>query len=334
MKILYLSVHEILEYDELLLFTELGHECYSMGAYTHPYGDQGRKRPGIPGMPYEPHFTELATRYSKDDLHPEMIEPMDVIIVMHEPSFIEKNWDKIKHKRVIWRSIGQSVDNIEGRLERYRREGLEIVRYSPAESYIPGYLGADAVIRFYKDPDEYQGWTGERAEIMTLSQSMKFRGEFCHYDIFHEACKGFPATLYGPGNEEEPENGGLLSYEDMKQAMRDYRVFFYTGTHPASYTLSFIEAMMTGTPIVSVGHRHGNSSIFQQRTFEIPEIIRNTNNGFVSDNLEDLRSYLKQLLTDYDMAKAISQNARRTAIELFGKKAIKEQWRVYLAKEG
>jgi len=46
-------------------------------------------------------------------------------------------------------------------------------------------------------------------------------------------------------------NGGKLEYHEMKREMRDNRLFFYGGTHPASYTLAFMEAMMTGMPIVS-----------------------------------------------------------------------------------
>jgi hypothetical protein len=37
-------------------------------------------------------------------------------------------------------------------LARGAPEGLEIVRYSPMERNIPGYIGEDALIRFYKDP--------------------------------------------------------------------------------------------------------------------------------------------------------------------------------------
>lgn len=58
--------------------------------------------------------------------------------------------------------------------------------------------------------------------------------------------------MFGPGNEGAPESGGMLSYEQMKQKMRENRAFFYTGTRITSYTLGFIEAFMTGIPIVSV----------------------------------------------------------------------------------
>lgn len=332
MKILYMSVHEILEYDELKLFTELGHECYSLGAYTNPYGESGRKRPPIPEMPFDPHFSELSVRYSKDDLHPEMIEDKDVIIVMHEPSFIIKNWDKIKHKRVIWRSIGQSIPKVERMLEPYRLEGLQVVRYSPREMTIKDNIGADATIRFYKDPDEFKDWNGSSKEVVTFAQSMKSRGSFLNFDMFEQVTRPFPRKLYGPNNEDAGElSGGLLSYEDMKQKMRDARVYFYTGTHPASYTLNLMEAMMTGCPIVAIGSGYGNSKDFpDQQTYEIPDIIYNGVSGYQNDDPEQLTNYIRLLMDDDKLAKHISFYGRQRAIELFGKETVKKQWKTFL----
>ncbi|WP_155816358.1 glycosyltransferase [Bacillus methanolicus] len=331
MRILYLSVHEVLEYDELKIFTELGHECFSHGAYCRPHIGSSL-RPPIPEMSFDPHFADLVDRFPKNNLPPELIEDKDIIIIMHTPSLVIDNWEKIKHKRVIWRSIGQSVPEVERMLLPYREQGLEIVRYSPREKMIPNYIGADAVIRFYKDPKEYDGWVGNNRQIMALNQSMKQRWLECNYPIFHHACKGYPVKLFGPDNEGLPENSGILTYEQIKQEMRENRAFFYTGTRVTSYTLGFIEAFMTGIPIVSVGETQGNHPSFEQRTFEIHEIIENGKEGFVSDNVLELRIYLNELLNDHEFAKGISENARKKAIRLFGKENIKEQWKRYLDK--
>ncbi len=336
MNILYMSCHEILEYDECLLFTEMGHKVYSLGAYTHPYGDEGRKRPGIPGMPYEPHFTELATRYGKE-LHPEILEGIDAVIVMHTPDYIEENWEVLKDYmarggRLIWRSIGQSIPHIERRLRPFREAGMEIVRYSPTEETIPQHLGADAVIRFYKDPAEFDHWNGANEQVINFTQSLKQRKDFTGYEVFLQVTNGFPWTVYGPGNEDFGKRwGGMLPYEEQKQALRDARVFFYHGTYPASYTLSFMEAMMTGTPIVAVGPAFGNGRDFaDQSTYEIHQLIQNGVNGFVSDTVEGMREAVKMLLDDPALAKQISLYGRQRAIELFGKEHIKRQWQRYL----
>jgi len=355
MKILYLSCHEILEYDELKLFNELGYECYSLGAYTQPGGEDHRKRPAL-DLPYNPHFIELSLQYDRRKLHPEMLEGIDVVIIMHEPSFIgysngehdwnddleQGNWplfrDFIKRGgRVIWRSIGQSIPRVEEKLRPWREEGLEIVRYSPAEQTIAGNVGTDAVIRFYKDPDEFKGWNGRQRHVVNFTQSLKQRERFTGYGIMQEVFKNLPAKVYGPGNDDLGLlSGGLLSYDQQKEVLRDARVYFYHGTYPASYTRSFIEAMMTGVPIVAVGPIHGNSlEMFpHQETYEIPAIIQNGLNGYALDDPDQLKSAIKRLLDDEDKAAAISAFGRDTAIKLFGKAKIKAEWRDYLEKGG
>lgn len=331
MRILYLSVHEVLEYDELKMFTELGHECFSHGQYCRPHMGS-TLRPPIPEMPYDPYFADLVDRYPIDNLHPDMIKDKDIIIIMHTPSLVINNWEKIKHKRVIWRSIGQSVSEVENALLPYREQGMEIVRYSPREKMIPSYMGEDAIIRFYKDPKEYDQWNGNKLQIMAMNQSMIQRGIDLNYFFFHIVSMGLPVNLYGPGNEQLPESAGTLTYDQMKQEMRDHRAYFYTGTRVPSYTLGFIEAFMTGIPIVSVSEIHGNHPFYPQRTFEIPQIIENGKDGFVSDNILELRSYLAELLENTELANSISKNARQKAIQLFGKENIKKQWQEYLNK--
>jgi hypothetical protein len=350
-KILYLSCHEILEYDELKLFSELGYECYSLGAYTQPGGEDHRKRPAL-GLPYNPHFIELSLQYDRRKLHPEQLEGIDVVIIMHDPSFIgatgqshnwhpdlgEGNWPLFKEfiakgGRVIWRSIGQSIPQVERMLAPWREEGLEIIRYSPAEETIADNVGTDAVIRFYKDPDEFKDWNGSHQQVINFTQSLKERARFAGYNLMMQVFTGLPAKIYGPGNDDLGlMSGGLLSYDAQKQALRDARVFFYHGTYPASYTLSLIEAMMTGTPVVAVGPDHGNAlDMFpNQSTYEVPGIIHNGLSGYVSDSVDELRAAVQELLGDYDKAKAISAFGRQTAIDLFGKAKIKAEWKAYL----
>lgn len=347
MKILYISCHEILEYDELKLFSELGHECYSLGAYTQPGGEEHRKRPPL-DLPYNPHFIELSLQYDRRKLHPEFLEGIDMVIIMHEPSYLgytggahdwhpdlgEGNWPLLldfikKGGRVVWRSIGQSIPRIEGHLRDWRKQGLEIVRYSHAEQTIAGNAGTDAVIRFYKDPQEFDGWNGKRKHVVNFTQSLKQRGPFTGYEIMSEVFKGLPAKVYGPGNEDLGLlSGGLVGYDEQRQILRDARAYFYHGTYPASYTLSFIEALMTGTPIVAVGPAHGNSvDMFpHQSTYEIPNIIRTGENGFYSDEASQLRDYITKLLKNPELAKQISQAGRETALRLFGKERIKADW--------
>lgn len=245
-----------------------------------------------------------------------------------------QNWPNIKHKKVIWRTIGQSTPATEAMLAPLVKEGLKIVRYSPKEQNIPGFIGMNAIIRFSKDEDELQGWTGHDKRVINFSQSLKGRGNNCHYSTVLEALSGYPgAKVYGTGNDDlGPLNGGRLPWDLMKGKLRDSRVFFCAGTWPASYTLSFIEAWMTGIPVVAIGKNLAEDipGIERFPFYEVHEFIENGVNGFVSDDVGTLRSYIYQLLTDDELAKRIGENGRKTAIQLFSKRKIKGEWQAFL----
>ena len=340
MKILYLSCHSILEFDEVKLLHELGHQVFSPGAYVEPAnpGDASL-RPGIPELVYDPdvlaafHALGQPGIDNKELLTKEFVDRFDLIIIMHMPKWIIKNWEVMKHKPVIWRTIGQSITSVETRLAEYRDSGMKIVRYSPMESNIPGYLGADALIRFYKDPEEYKDWSGNIRSIISFSQSMKKRNQACNFSYFEEITRGLPRILYGPGNEDifEMPTGGKLPFDQLQMQLRENRVYFYTGTHPASYTLNFMEAWMTGIPIVAIGQQKGNANYFPSHSlYEIPNLITNGINGFISEDPKELRYICEELLSNDFLARDIGNAGRKSAIDIFGKDIIKQQWKEFL----
>jgi len=323
MKILYLSCHSVLERDDLVLFQELGYEVFSPGAYVEPAnpGDP-TMRPPIPGLKYDPDIVEQYHRIGnrhpgedgKDHLTKEFVDNFDVVYVMHLPRWIRKNWEVMKHKRVIWRTIGQSVASTEAEMKPYRNKGMEIVRYSPQEAYIPGFAGQDGLIRFYKDPKVHQGWNGKKKRVITFAQSMQQRGSACNYQFFEETTRPFPRALFGPENNQPGFGMGKVSFERLVKEMQDNRVYFYTGTHPASYTLNFIESWMTGIPLVCIGPLKGNANQWRDHNlYEIHNLIKSGETGFVSDNIGELRSQIRLLMTDDKLAKKISQAGRKEA---------------------
>lgn len=339
-KILYLSVHSILEYLEVKLLSELGYEVFSPGAYLDPQGGDGM-RPSLEGINYNPDalalYHQICGQHSGKDgkyhLTKELVDKFDIILVMHDPKLIQANWDVMKHKRVVWRTIGQSISPVEQSLSRFRGEGMEIVRYSPMERNIPGYIGENALIRFYQDEHVYTGWTGEQERIINFTQDMKRRDQACNYTFFEEVTRPFPRHLFGPRNEGQSWTSGKISYTQQLIEYRTNRCYMYTGTKPASVTLNFIEALQTGIPMICIGADHGNGKDFPGHDlYEIPNIIKNGVNGFISDDKDELQSYIKQMLTDYDYAKKISQAGRATGIELFGKQNIKQAWKQYLGE--
>lgn len=337
MNILYLGVHEILERDELALLTEIGNDVFSyQGAYANPQGHSSLKRPGIPGMVYHDELDLESRQYAKTKIPQSFFDKFDLIIVMHDPNIIVENWDRMKHKKVIWRSIGQSTQTVENMIRRARYDGMKIIRMSPMEEKVIGYVGSDITIRFYKDPEEWQGWNGNTKRVINFTQSLLGRRVFCHYDSINRIIQGFPTLIFGSGNTDLGGlDGGELSYDLMKGALRDNRVFVYGGTWPSPYTLALQEAMMTGIPVVALGQHLAedlpeigmNDRI---NYYELPQIIENGKNGFISDDINELRGYVHQLLEDQELAKRIGEQGRKTAIRLFDKEKIKEEWRKFL----
>lgn len=334
MKILYIPCHSVLEHDEVKLLSELGHDVFSMDSYRNPASPIDVKRPAIPGLEYHEYLDRLVSQCSRENLHEELIEWADVIIVMHIPQWVYMNWNKIKHKKVIWRSIGQSSPTVESALFVAKSQGLKIVRYSPAEENIRGYIGSHAMIRFYKDPEEFKDYNGSIERVITVAQNMKTpRSASCNFNAFDASTAGFNRMIFGPGNEDTGCDGGRLSYDELKSVYRDNRVYFYTGTYPASYTLNFIEAFMTGIPIITIGKRVADiDPMGGINAFEIDQIIKNGVNGFISNEVDELRTFVKLLLFDHNLAKEIGAKGRETAIELFGKETIKKQWSDFLGE--
>jgi len=330
MKLLYLSCHSVLEYDEVKLFKELGIDVFSHGVYANPHTPTDIKRPAIEGD-FDHHLVYLSYRYGKEALPREFIEPFDAIMIMHVPDWLLNNWEVMKDKTVIWRSIGQSTIDIERLLSQARVEGLKVVRYSPKERTIPGYVGADAIIRFYKDPDEFGPYTGEIKRVFNVSQSFKQRNDFCNWDVWEEVTKGLPRAVAGSENEPLGDDWvGCVPYDELRDHLRKSRVYFYSGTYPAPYTLNFMEAWMTGIPVVAVGPALGNSPYEPgQQTYEVPELIENGIDGYYSDHPEELRLMVKSLLDDADLAKKVGENGRKKAIEIFGKEKIAKQWKEF-----
>lgn len=327
MRILYLSCHAALEYDELRLLSELGHQVFALGAYLNPHAPGDGVRPPL-AVPRYPVLEALARRCSQARLDRRLVAWADLVLVMHMPQWITHNWPLFRGKRVVWRSIGQSTPAVEEALRPYRRLGLEVVRYSPRELHIPRNLGADAVIRFYKDPHEFCGWTGHTQEVITLTRSMPPRAAACNFAAFVTLIHGFQGHVYGHGNEGAgPWNGGPLTYEQMKQKLREARVYVHTGTKPASYTLGLVEAMMTGIPVVALGPCWGDAG---WGTYEVHEIIRDGVDGFVSDDLAYLKQAIRRLLDDPALAARIGRQGRQRAIELFGKAVVMAQWIAFL----
>lgn len=353
MNILYLGSHSVLEYDQVKLWTQMGHSVFSIGAYSDPQNPEDDKRPAIPEAEFHSGFLQKCrdqrdahdapgwyVDWAKADLHPDLIDWAEVIICDCYPvQWIAAQWNRLSHKRVIWRTIGQSHPEIEDAMKRLR--GLEIVRYSPREKRayerLGAFAGEDAVIRFGKDPQEWSGWTGDWGVrdvngspvvgdggvpfVGNLTQhnpEPHTRDEWTNWRAFETATKGLAVCVAGP-NSEYIGGLGALPYDMMRTYLRGIRVFAYTGTYPASYTLGLIEAMMTGVPVVAIPWP--NRDQYWHDLSEVDDILPR---GVWDSGVT--RINLGLFLQSQKMAATHGAEMRERAIDLFGIDTTASQW--------
>lgn len=333
MKLLYLSEHGVLEYDELRLFSSMGIEWVCLSLRTRDSGPRALMRPEISDSTCA---VEMQKRFGTS--HPSappaaLVDWADAIVIMGEPGWTDS---LLGRKPVVWRSIGQSNPGTEIALRSLRRRGVYIVRCSPTESEIPGYVGADAVVRFSKRPGDYAPWLGDSAEAVAIARMPLRRKEHLRLDVIMEVLKAQQkAVLIGAESEAlAPIGCGNLAYAEMCSKLQRGRAYVTAGIYPGPYTLGFIEAMLSGIPVVAAGSKLWCAGWpdAMKGVYEIPAILDQT--GFVSDDVRALTTKTRAFLADRDMASAVGALGRARAISLFGEDVVRDQWLLFWRQLG
>lgn len=156
------------------------------------------------------------------------------------------------------------------------------------------------------DPAAYGPWTGERKRVLSIIHSYRERG--WHHRAYREAMEGLPA-LHVDHLDPEQEK---FSYEGIQELLRTSRVYLHDGEQ--EYTITLIEALMTGMPIVS---------------FRIPGIERYViegENGFVCDRASEVRDRCRLLLDDDALAERMGRASRALAERDYAEARWRAQW--------
>jgi hypothetical protein len=258
-------------------------------------------------------------------LNKEVVDDYDIIYVMHNLEWLDINWQIIKNKIVVLRTF-LNLGDTELRIQKYVKEGLKVLRCSPMEREIENYAGEHGIIRFLKYECDFKPRNILHDKVITFGQSVKQRGSWCGSELIESISKELPFTIFGPANDEYKFWGGRLSYEDQLIQLATNSCYFFTGTFPAQYTLSFIEALMTGIPIVSMG-KNLSQSIVSKYPFEVPYILDEIG-GFYGDDITDIKNKLQILLDD----RKLNQEMSIKEISL-GKKLFSAEQNMYLWKD-
>ena len=156
-------------------------------------------------------------------------------------------------------------------------------------------------------PDDYSGWSGEDAVILSVIHTWSERD--WHYPVYAAATEGLPTRHVDHLN---PGPEGPLTYPQILDQMRRCRVYYHDGEN--EYTVALLEAMMAGMPIV---------------TYALPFVERHVQhevNGFIGRTPDELRGYCQLLLNDAALAAKMGAASRRLALERYHEARWIRQW--------
>jgi glycosyltransferase involved in cell wall biosynthesis len=136
------------------------------------------------------------------------------------------------------------------------------------------------------------------------------RDVFCGFHFWRKVISGFECQVYGstPGLSEPAKTTA-----DLVKAYQTHAVFVNTSMiSPVPSVL--MEAMSCGMPVVSTSN------------CMIPEIIEHGKNGFLTNNVEEFKSYISCLLDNPNIAKQMGDRARETILKRYPLKRFVSSW--------
>lgn len=156
------------------------------------------------------------------------------------------------------------------------------------------------------DVEAYGPWTGEDRTVLSIIHSYRERG--WHYRDYLDATRDLPTTHIDHLDASKPTQG----YDDILRALRKSRLYLHDGEQ--EYTITLLEAMMTGMPLVS---------------FAIPGIERyvvHGHNGFVGKSAKEIREHCRLLLDDEDLARTMGAASRAMAVAQYDERRWRADW--------
>jgi glycosyltransferase involved in cell wall biosynthesis len=146
--------------------------------------------------------------------------------------------------------------------------------------------------------------------ILTVANDFKNRDYCLNYSGWLRVTEGLNTRLVG---ETKGLSSSASCTEELVEEYNKCGVYFNSSTLSPIPT-SLLEAMACGCAVVSTA------------TCMIPEIIQHGVNGFISNDENELRSYIEMLLVDNELANTIGHNARETILQNFNETNFVDNW--------
>lgn len=146
--------------------------------------------------------------------------------------------------------------------------------------------------------------------VFTVQNDFVNRDYCLNFSGWQRIINGFNAKVLGdtPGLSEVAS-----SLEHLREEYNKCAVYINTTTESQMPT-AILEAMACGKPVVSTS------------TCSIPSFIKHGENGFLTNDEEEFRGYIQQLLDDKDLRDKIGQSARETVLDIFSEQKYVDSW--------
>ncbi|MEM9072660.1 MAG: glycosyltransferase [Myxococcota bacterium] len=189
------------------------------------------------------------------------------------------------------------------------RDDFTVVSFYPnTVAWVKETFGVDIpYIPLGLDPEAYPRAHGSAGTILSIIHSYKDRG--WRYHDYVEATHDLP-TLHVDHLDPTQE---VYDYAALMQALQGARMYLHDGEQ--EYTITLIEAMMSGLPLIS---------------FRIPGIERYVQhgvNGFVADSAAQVREFCQLLLHDDELAQRMGDASRARAERDFAETRWRSEWK-------
>ena len=161
------------------------------------------------------------------------------------------------------------------------------------------------------DHTEFYGYVGDEVSILVMGNYLNRK----HFGLkeLQYLCKDLPLKVIGW--TADIISSPCSSFDEIRKSYKKHRIFLHLFKWPiikVGYGMSYLEAMATGMPVVSLIH---------------PDtLIKDGYNGFISGDLRYLREKIEILLSDIELSRELGSNSRKTVINLRNFDMFLEKW--------
>lgn len=161
------------------------------------------------------------------------------------------------------------------------------------------------------DADFFQGWNGGDGKILTVQNQYAQRGEVLGWSIYQAVTQGLPTNPVG----DSPGFSRPAKGQDHLLALYQNASVFLNTTTWSTCPVALLEAMAVGCPVVTTA------------TCMLPTIITDGVNGYITNDPNEMRARLVELITNPDLGRKLGEAARQTILDRFTEQRMVGRWR-------